>query len=55
MVGVCKSGTMAVCSAQNVWSRSPNRWNANNVYYRNASGTPNNNNANNSNVRVRPD
>ena len=46
---------MAVSSAQqNVWSRSPNRGNANNVYNRNAAGTPNNN-ANNSNVRARPD
>ena len=46
---------MAVSSAQNVWSRSPNRSNANNVYNRNAAGTPNNNNANNTNVRARPD
>lgn len=55
MVGVRKSGTMAVRSAQNVWSRSPNRANANNVLNRNSSGIPNNNNANNSGVRARPD
>lgn len=46
---------VAGCSgARNVWMRSANRTNANNVTYVNVSGNCNNNNARNGN-RVAPD
>ena len=44
----------AKTTAQHVWSRSPNRSNANYVYSRHAAGTPSSNYAYNTNVRARP-